>query len=115
MPRRLVKNIWPNPGINSPATDAENGVGGQGNFPGQLGGWGAGNGGAYCCSFCSKRRLLFSRSECLNYLKLVVQMDSIYKSDYEALFLHGNYNWRSNQWNDVGMPNGEQMITYMEC
>jgi hypothetical protein len=94
-----------NPGINSPATDAENGVGGQGNFPGQLGGWGAGNGGAYAVASGANGDC-YSPDRMFKLFK-VGGADGQYINQTITALPAGNYNWSFyTQWNDVGHANG---------
>ena len=94
-----------NPGINSPATDTENGVGGQGNFPGQLGGWGAGNGGAYAVASGANGDC-FSPDRMFKLFK-VGGADGQFINQTITALPAGNYNWSFyTQWNDVGHANG---------
>jgi hypothetical protein len=94
-----------NPGINSPATDTENGVGGPGNFPGQLGGWVAGNGGAYAVASGANGDC-YSPDRMFKLFK-VGGADGQYVNQTITALPAGNYNWSFyTQWNDVGHANG---------
>ncbi|MDA8847938.1 T9SS type A sorting domain-containing protein, partial [Flavobacteriaceae bacterium] len=83
----------------------ENGVGGQGNFPGQLGGWGAGNGGAYAVASGANGDC-YSPDRMFKLFK-VGGADGQYVNQTITALPAGNYNWSFyTQWNDVGHANG---------
>ncbi|MDC1492462.1 T9SS type A sorting domain-containing protein [Flavobacteriaceae bacterium] len=98
-----------NPGINTAtgpnSTTPETGVDGGGNFPANLGGWGAGTGGAFA-SASTANGDCHSADRMFKFFK-VGGADGQYVNQTITALPAGNYNWSFfTQWGDAGHSSG---------
>jgi hypothetical protein len=93
-----------NPGVNTTSADSD-GVDGGGNFPANLGGWGAGAGGAYASASDANGDCL-SPDRMFKFFK-VGSADGQFVNQTITALPAGNYNWSlSTKWGDAGHASG---------